>query len=247
LLVLTDVNLAIRRGETVGLVGPNGAGKSTLLKLIGGTITPQRGRILLEGKPLPSLSPAEKARRIALVPQTPTVPAGFTCLDMVLMARNPHLRFLQWEGPHDMDISRHAMEMTGTSALASRTLTNLSGGERQRVFIARALAQEPSLLLLDEPTAHLDIAYQKTIMDMLEAIRQRTGVTMLMAIHDLTTAAQYCQRIVVLHQGHIVADGQPRDVLTAHLLSEVYGTSVSVSSHPVDGTPVVLPIRNHLH
>ena len=241
--VLSGIDLQVGKGEMLGLVGPNGAGKSTLLRAISGTIEPQRGNTVLEGKPLSSFTSLERARRIALVPQNPTVPLGFTCLDMVLMARNPHLNFLQMEGPRDMEVSHRAMEMTETWEFASRLVQHLSGGERQRIFIARALAQEPSLLLLDEPMAHLDIAYQKAIMDMMEEIRQRTGVTMLVAIHDLTLAAQYCQRIAILHQGRIVADGTPERVLTAEVVSRVYGTPVSVSSHPVDGTPVVLPVR----
>ena len=241
--VLSDVSLEVPKGEVLGLVGPNGAGKSTLLRLIGGTLKPARGSVLLDGRPLLSLTPVERARHIALVPQNPTVPPGFTCLEAVLMARSPHLRFLQWEGPRDLAISRRAMEMTATWELGPRLLQLLSGGERQRVFIARALAQEASVLLLDEPTAHLDIAYQTAIMDMIDEVRQQTGITVVAAMHDLTLAAQYCRRIAVLHEGRIVATGPPEEVLTSERVSAIYGTRVSISTHPTDGTPVVLPSR----
>ena len=241
--VLSNISLEVRKGEVLGLVGPNGAGKSTLLRLIGGTLKPQRGSVLLEGGPLLSLTPVERARRIALVPQNPTAPPGFTCLEAVLMARSPHLRFLQWEGPQDLAISQRAMELTATWELAARLLQLLSGGERQRVFIARALAQEAPILLLDEPTAHLDIAYQTAIMDMIDEVRQQTGITVVAAMHDLTLAGQYCRRIAVLHEGRIVAVGPPEEVLTSERVSTIYGTHVSVSTHPTDGTPVVLPSR----
>ena len=241
--VLSGIDLEVRRGDITGLVGPNGAGKSTLLRLITGTLQPQRGAASVDGRMIADLTPLERARLIALVPQNPTVPPGFTCLETVLLARNPHLRFLQWEGPRDLEVSQQAMELTDTWEFAPRLLQRLSGGERQRVFIARALAQEPSILLLDEPTAHLDIAYQTAIMEMMERVRERTGVTMLVAMHDLTLAAHYCRRIAVLHQARIVAEGPPDEVLTSERVSAVYGTPVSVSSHPVDGTPVVLPVR----
>lgn len=241
--VLSNISLEVQKGEMLGLVGPNGAGKSTLLRLIGGTLKPQRGSVLLEDRPLLSLTPVERARHIALVPQNPTVPPGFTCLEAVLMARSPHLRFLQWEGPRDLAISQRAMELTATWELATRLLQLLSGGERQRVFVARALAQEAPILLLDEPTAHLDIAYQTAIMDMIDEVRQQTGITVVAAMHDLTLAGQYCRRIAVLHEGRIVAVGPPEEVLTSERVSAIYGTHVSVSTHPTDGTPVVLPSR----
>jgi len=243
--VLHGIDLEVPKGDMLGLVGPNGAGKSTLLRVISGTLRPQQGDVFLEDSLLSTFTPPQRARRIALVPQTPTVPPGFTCMEVVLMARSPHLRFLQWEGSRDLAASRHAMELTTTWELAPRPLELLSGGERQRVFIARALAQEASVLLLDEPTSHLDIAYQTATMEMIEEIRQRTGVTVVAAMHDLTLAAQYCRRIAVLHQGRIVATGSPSQVLTPERVSFIYGTPVSISAHPTDGTPVVLPSRRN--
>lgn len=241
--VLYNVSLAVEKGGMLGLVGPNGAGKSTLLRLVAGTLHAGQGELLIDGSPVSALPSIHRARRIAVVPQNPTVPPGFTAMEVVLMARNPHLRFLQAEGPKDIEISRRAMELTGTWGFASRLLQHLSGGERQCVFIARALAQEPLLLLLDEPTAHLDIAHQKGVMDMLDEIRSLTGITVLVAIHDLTLAAQYCPRIAVLHQGQVVACGKPEDVLELETLERVYGTTLSLFKHPVNGAPIVLPFR----
>ena len=241
-VVLSGLSLAVEEGEMMGLVGANGAGKTTLLRLVSGVLKPREGRVELAGVDLPGLRPRDRARLVAVVPQSPSAPQGFTALELVLMGRNPHLGLLQWEGPRDLEACRRAMELTLTWDLASRPLSSLSGGERQRVFIARALAQEGRLLLLDEPTAHLDIGYQPAILDMIEEIRKETRITVLAAMHDLTLAAQYCHRIAILHEGAIYALGKPGDVLTPENVSAAFGASVHIGEHPVYHTPVVLPL-----
>jgi iron complex transport system ATP-binding protein len=243
--VLQGVNLEVLRGEVLGLAGPNGAGKTTLLRVFSGSLRPQRGVVLMEGTALHNLPPRERARRVAVVPQDPTTPVGFTALQIVLMGRNPHLGLLEWEGPKDVEAAHRAMEMTGTWEFAERPLATLSGGEKQRVFIARALAQASPLLLLDEPTAQLDIGYQARILDLVLEARSQAKVTVVAAMHDLSLAAQYCDRIAVLHQGTLLALGPPEQVLTPELLSQVFETSVLVASHPLYQTPVVFPYRGH--
>jgi len=241
-VVLQGLELSVGKGEMLGLVGPNGSGKTTLLRIISAVCKPQRGQVYLAGQPLCALRPRDRARLVATVPQNPAVPPGFTALEVVLMGRNPHLSLLQWEGPKDFKISRRVMELTETWEFRNRLLSSLSGGERQRVFMARALAQETPLLLLDEPTANLDVGYQTAIMDMVERIRQEAQVTVITAIHDLTLAARYCDRLVMLREGKIAAQGLPREVLTPESIEKVYNTRVCVVPHPVHGTIVVLPV-----
>ena len=241
-VILQSVSLEARSGEVVGLVGPNGSGKTTFLKVVIGTLAAQRGAVYVHGKELPTLRPRDRARLVAMVQQSPAVPPGFTALEVVLMGRNPYLGLLQWEGPKDIDVCHRVMDLTETWQFADRLVSSLSGGELQRVFIARALAQETPMLILDEPTAHLDISYQTSILDLIEKIKRETNITVLLAMHDLTLAAQYCGRIAALHQGSIVAFGEPSQVLTAELVSKVFGVAVSIVEHPVHKTPVVLPV-----
>ena len=241
-VVLRDIDLDAAPGEIVGLVGPNGSGKTTLIRIISGIAEPQDGDIQIQGHQVSSLRPRDRARLVATVQQSPAVPPGFTAFEVVLMGRNPHLGLLQWEGPKDIDVCRQAMETTDTWEFADRLLSSLSGGELQRVFIARALAQETPVLLLDEPTAHLDISYQTGVLDIIDKVRRKTGVTVLMAMHDLTLAAQYCDRIAALYEGTVFASGQPSQVLTDDVISTVFGARVSIIRHPVHGTPVVLPV-----
>lgn len=240
--ILTGVELGIERGEVMGLVGPNGAGKTTLLSILTGTLKAQRGTVILNGHSLQDLRPRDRARLVAMVPQAWVVPPGFTALELVMMGRNPHLRLLQWEGPEDMEVCHRTMELTDTWELAHRVVSSLSGGEKQRVIIARALAQQSDILLLDEPTAHLDIGYQPAVLDMIERIRREAGITVIAAMHDLTLAAQYCHRIALLHKGAIFAVGEPAEVLKPEVVSEAFGADVCVTRHPVHGTPVVLAV-----
>lgn len=241
-LVLDRIDLNVRRGEMVGLVGPNGAGKSTLLRVGSGMLRPSAGLVLLDGQDARRMGSMARARMVALVRQSPVVPEGFSVLDVVLMGRNPHLQFMQWEGRRDMEAAQVAMEATDTSAFADRPLTSLSGGEMQRVFVARALAQAPAVLLLDEPTTHLDLGYQTGLMDTIDRARRERDLAVLVAMHDITLAAQYCDRIAILGAGRVRAEGPPAVVLQPDLLSEVFGARIAMVMHPVLNTPVALPV-----
>lgn len=242
--VLRGLCLKARTGELVGIVGPNGSGKTTLLRLISGVVRPSSGGISVDGTDLAALKPSQRARLVAVVPQAPRLPPEFTALELVLLGRNPHLGLLQWEGRRDLEAALAAMEMTGILHLAKRPLGTLSGGERQRALVAMALAQEAPMLLLDEPTSSLDLAHQASIMDLVSAVQRERGGIALVAMHDLTLAAQYCQRLVMLAEGRAYADGPPQAVLTPENISRVYGAEVLVLAHPSSGTPVVLPQPN---
>ena len=187
---------------------------------------------------------AQKARLVSVVPQNPDLPLSLRVLDLVLIGRNPHLGILQWEGRRDLEIARRAMELTEVWHLADMPIASLSGGERQRAVVAMALAQEAPLMLLDEPTASLDLAHQTGIMDLVRSLPQGRDGSVIVAMHDLTLAAQYCDRLVMLAGGRSYADGRPGDVLTRENISAVYGANVFVLRHPQGGTPVILPVSN---
>ena len=242
--VLQGLDMEARQGELVGIVGPNGAGKTTLLRMISGVLAPAQGRVSINGTDLSILKAGQRARLVSAVPQNPQLPQSFRVLEMVLMGRNPHLSLLQWEGRRDLAIARQAMELTDTWHLADRALGSLSGGERQRALVALALAQDAPVLLLDEPTASLDLAHQTGIMDLVRDVQRRRGGTVVVAMHDLTLAAQYCDRLVMLAGGRSYAEGTPATVLTKENISEVYGASVFILPHPQGGTPVVLPVSD---
>ncbi len=239
--VLRGFAMEVGRGEMVGIVGPNGVGKTTILRLISGVLSPSRGRVFVDGSDITTLTAAQRGRLVSVVPQNPRLPLGFKLLDLVMMGRNPHLGLLQWEGERDVEAARTAMEMTGLWRLADRAVGTLSGGEQQRAVVALALTQEAPVMLLDEPTSSLDLAHQTGILDLVTDVQHRLKGTVVMAIHDLTLAAQYCDRLVMLAGGREYADGAPRDVLTEENVSHVYGAEVFILSHPQHGTPVVLP------
>ncbi|MBI2886325.1 MAG: ABC transporter ATP-binding protein [Chloroflexi bacterium] len=240
---LAGVSLALEPGELLGVIGPNGSGKTTLVRAISGLVRPRQGSVRFRGREVMATPPGELARRVAVVPQMPVLPEGVPAYQVVLLGRNPHLGFLGREGPRDFRLVRRAMEATGVWELAMRPMADLSGGERQRVVVARALAQEPELLLLDEPTAHLDIGHQASVLEAVLALRESTGLTVLAVFHDLNLAAQYCPRLALLAAGRLVADGTPEEVLTGQRVAQVYGVEAALATHPRNGAPVVLPMR----
>lgn len=231
-LILREVSLVLHPGEMVGLIGPNGAGKSTLLKVLIGLWRGAEGDIRLIERPLASYTPREVARYVAYVPQTTAVDFAFTVREMVLMGRSPHLGRFEFEGEEDRRIADEAMHKTGVLHLADRFVNTLSGGERQRVFIARALAQQPRILLLDEPTANLDIRHQLDILDMVAGLAGEQGLGVIAAIHDLNLAAHFCGRLILLHEGRVLADDTPDAVLTPQNLSLSFGVEARVYRDP---------------
>jgi len=247
IVALSAFDLALRPGELLGLVGPNGSGKTTLIRALTGVVRPSAGSVRLSGRDVAAIPQAEIARLAAVVPQDPVLPPAFNSLDCVLMGRTPHLRMLQQEGPHDLDVARRAMLATETWGFANRPVGELSGGERQRVIVARALAQETPVLLLDEPTAHLDIGHQGAVLDLVRGFTRRAspdgspGKAVLAVVHDLTLAAHYCDRLIVISAGRLSAEGAPADVLRPQLLRDVYGVPVTIFPHPETGRPVVAP------
>jgi iron complex transport system ATP-binding protein len=241
IIALREASISLMPHEVVGLVGPNGSGKTTLIRAITGTARLLTGIVRIGARELTSLSQPEVARQIAVVPQDPLLPPAFTALECVLMGRTPHLRLLQQESREDVETAGRAMVATDTWRFADRPVGELSGGERQRVVVARALAQETPILLLDEPTAHLDIGHQASILTLVRNISRNDGKGVLAVVHDLTMAAHYCDRLVMLNHGQVVAQGAPGDVLRADILERVYGASVAVFPNPASGRPVVAP------
>jgi iron complex transport system ATP-binding protein len=239
--VLRDVSLRVAPGEFVGLLGPNGSGKSTLLRLIAGTLRPAAGEVRVAGLVPGRGTRAALARQVALVAQSSVLPELFTVAELTLLGRTPHLRAFQAEGEADYAAARRALVAAECLELAGRRLGELSGGERQRVSLARALAQEPAILLLDEPTAHLDPGVGQEIMATLLRLNQEDGLTVLATWHDMNLAAATCPRLLLLHEGRLIADGLPGEVLTPHLLRLAYGYEAQVIAHPQTGRPVVLP------
>jgi iron complex transport system ATP-binding protein len=246
-IVLSDINMDILPGEVLGVVGPNGCGKSTLIKGITRVIAYKSGDILLDDTSISGISQNDLARTVAVVPQSAVLPEAFTAFEIVLMGRTPHLRFLEYEGKKDIDIAVKAMQLTDTLYLADRRAGELSGGERQRLTIARALAQQPRIILLDEPTSHLDINYQIETLELISGLCKKEGLAVLAALHDLNLAAQYCDRIIMLNKGCIFDEGSPLEVVTAVNVKQVYGADVCISSHPVNNLPVTLVTGNHRH
>ena len=240
---LHDISVTIQRGSLVGLLGPNGCGKTTLLKLMAGVLRPHQGSIALDDRAIDGIPRRELARHVASVPQETHPAFDYSVLEMTLMGRHPHLGAFQLEGPEDLAIASDALSATGTAHLSDRPYMTLSGGEKQRVVIASALAQAPSVLLLDEPTASLDLAYQLEVAALLGRLNRDRGVTMVLATHDLNLAASLCDSLVLLRSGRVVAHGPTRDVLTGASVQQLYDVEADVQLHQASGHLTVVPIR----
>ena len=231
----------VRPGEWLCLIGPNGAGKSSLLRTVAGLVR-HEGRILIDGSPINLRSARRRAALIAHVPQSPSLPDDMSVFEYVLLGRNPYVGYFGQESKHDRSMVHEVLDRLCLEEFAKRRLGTLSGGERQRIVIARALAQEAPIMLLDEPTSALDIGHQQQALELVDTLRREHGFTVVSAMHDLTLAGLYSDRLALLHHGHCVASGAADEVLRAETLSEFYGVSVSVHHEP-DGTVVVIPRR----
>ena len=237
--VLQDVDLEVCKGEIIGILGPNGCGKTTLLKLLNRNLKPQKGRVLMEGVDLEEVSKRKIARQIAVVPQSNEIRFAFTVRDIVSMGRMPFLSQFQGESRDDMRIVEEAMEKTSIREFADRLISNMSGGERQRVIIARALAQRPEVILLDEPTLHLDINHQFEVLDLVRRLSQEEGLTVVIVSHDLPMVVKYCDRMVLIHDHRIHALGTPQEVLTPENMRTVFNIDAVLEHDAVLNAPAV--------
>ncbi|MEP0804367.1 MAG: ABC transporter ATP-binding protein [Chloroflexota bacterium] len=238
--ILYDVSLDVASGEVLALIGPNGAGKSTLIRAVSGVI-PCTGHVRTNGDDFSSLSPIQRARYIATVPQAVALPPAFTVWETVMLGRTPYLGFLGQPSPKDEESARWALERVSALPFAERRVGELSGGEQQRVLLARALCQSTPILLLDEPTAHLDLQYQVSLMELVSDLAHKDNLAVLIALHDLNLAAHYADRIALMVAGRIKAVGKPKEVLKPELIAEAYCLPVQVVPHPFLDVPLVLP------
>ena len=244
--VLKELSFSVNKGEFFIILGPNGSGKTTLLKCILGILKPQDGNLKILDKSLHSYSRKELARTVAMVPQEIPTDCPFTVKEIVLTGRSPHLNLIGFEGENDLEIARQAMAFTGISHLAHRKLVELSAGERQRVIISRAICQEPRIILLDEPTASLDLAYQLNIMDLMEKLKEDKSMTVIMVSHDINLGAMYCDRLLLMKHGETISLGLPSEVLTFEKLEKAYGCVLLVDKHPAGDIPRVTLVPEKL-
>ena len=240
--VIKGISITINRGDFWAFIGPNGSGKTTLLKLMNGILSPQKGHIYTHGTPIHGMTRQQLAQFMAVVPQGFTSFSSFTVLDVVLMGRTPHLYSRSFENEKDMEIAEQAMKKTNVLPFAHRSMNHLSGGEVQRVLIARALAQSPQILLLDEPTTFLDLQHQMEIMAMLQKLNEEENVTVVAITHDVNLASLYCRQIALFQDGKLQAMGNAHDVITAKNMAEVYKTPVLVGRHPLSDCPIITPL-----
>lgn len=239
---LRNINLKVERGEILGIIGPNGSGKTTLLRAMSRVLKPKTGMILFEEKDIWQMGFKELSTKMAVVSQSIDV-GDIAVEEFVLLGRTPYFSSFQFlETKMDLDIAEKAMRLTGIFALKDRPMTKMSGGERQLAVIARALAQEPKVLLLDEPTTHLDIAHQVVVLDIIKRLNRKLGITIIVVLHDLNLASEYCERIVLINDGRVYKIGKPEEVLTYQTIEEVYNTVVVVERNPVSSKPYVLVV-----
>ncbi|WP_254784813.1 MULTISPECIES: ABC transporter ATP-binding protein [unclassified Curtobacterium] len=239
--VLTDLDLRIERGTVTTFLGANGCGKSTLLKAFGRVLKPQAGEVLLDGAPIRREPNRQVARKLAILPQSPVAPAGTSVLDLVMRGRNPHQSWAKPWTAEDAAVAEQAIAATGLTEVAHRDVASLSGGQRQRAWIALVVAQQAQTLLLDEPTTYLDLAHQLEVLRLVRRLNREQGSTVVMVLHDLSLAARYSDRLVVLHDGGVAADGPPAEVLTPALLEHAFGLHARVLADPVTGAPMIVP------
>jgi iron complex transport system ATP-binding protein len=244
--ILKNVNFEVKSGQFLGILGPNGSGKTTLLKSISRVLKPKRGSILLGDKDIYEMKNVDVAKQLAVVPQETPMTFDFTALEVVLMGRNPHMSRFKMEDKKDIEIAKHAMEITHTWEFADRSIVELSGGERQRVIIARALTQEPQILLLDEPTTHLDISNQLEIMDLIKHLCETKKLLIVAVFHDFNLAARYCDSIILLKDGKIVALGNSEETLTSKNVKKVFSVDTIVKRHPITSELHVVPISRSI-
>jgi iron complex transport system ATP-binding protein len=240
-MILHDVSLRVSAGQVLALIGPNGAGKSTIIRSISGVLPINSGKIILDGKEITRLTAERRARLMAVVPQARQLPGEFAVYDTVLLGRTPYLNWLGSTGSSDHTLVRNALELAQLSNQADKLVGELSGGEQQRVLLARAIAQNAPLLLLDEPTTHLDLEHQSTLLNLFSMLAREKGLAVLMVLHDLNSASLYADQVALLVSGKIQALGTPEEVITAENLARVYRVPVNVIQHPQYGTPLVLP------
>lgn len=244
--VLKDISFNVKKGEFLGVIGPNGSGKTTLLKSLNSTITPEEGDVFINGANIKGIKRRELARIMGMVPQEASLVFPFSVLEVVLMGRAPYLGRLSFEGEKDYEMAREAMEMTDTLSFATRSINELSGGERQRVLIARALAQQPQVMLLDESTAYLDIKHQIAFFDLIKTLNQEEGLTVMAVTHDVNLASIFCDRVMLLSKGTVHCMGTPGEVITESNIKEVYETDVLVDANPQTGLPRVTLVASSL-
>lgn len=237
--VLKDINLAVNGGEILGILGPNGSGKSTLLKVMDGILVPRKGEILIRGRSFRSYKRSALAREVAMVAQENHFRFTFSCIEVVLMGRFAHLKRLQFEDHNDFKIATESLKATHSLEFAERPIHDLSGGEKQRVLIARALAQEPGVILLDEPTSFLDLKYKREIFKLISYLSAEKSLGVAIVSHDIDLMAQYCNKIILLKNGVIYRAGDPETVITAENIEEVYECPVLVDKNPLSGRPRV--------
>ena len=237
--ILNDLQFSVQKGELLGIIGPNGSGKTTLLKAMGRTLKPHLGRVFLADQDIYRLKAPEVARQMAVVPQENHFDFPFTVGEIVMMGRTPHLGRFQRESQYDRRVVEEALTVTNSFHLVNRRITELSGGEKQRIAIARALAQEPDVILLDEPTAFLDINHQTEILDIIRRLNSDCGLTVIMVLHDLNLASEYCDKLILLNKGRIYALGSPTEIITSENIKTVYGSRGLIRPHPIHGRPQV--------
>ncbi|KAB2593445.1 MULTISPECIES: ABC transporter ATP-binding protein [Streptomyces] len=244
--VIDDLDVAIPSGVVTTIIGPNGCGKSTLLRTLTRLLKPASGTVVLDGEDIVKLRTRDVAKKLGLLPQAPVAPEGLTVGDLVARGRHPHQSWLRQWSSDDADVVERALAMTGVADLADRPVDSLSGGQRQRVWISMTLAQGTDLLLLDEPTTYLDLAHAIDVLDLVDDLHE-SGCTVVMVLHDLNLATRYSDNLIVMRAGSILAQGHPRDVITAELLHEAFGLQAKVIDDPVGDRPLIVPIgRTHV-